>query len=495
MLSFFRRKKREVVHPWDLEYPLLSFAKGDPWTVGAACEGTIVTGATGAGKSSSSGRLIAESYLSAGMGGLVLTVKPDERSNWERYCEATGRTGDLLVFGPGTGYRYNFLDAEFRRGGGRAGLTENLGGLFRTVLEIAERNTGGGGGREDEGYWKRALQQMVRNAIDLLSLAEGRVSIPDLYRLLVSSATSIAEAKSDEWRTRSYCYACLQKADRQGLTESQKADFSLTADYFLLELPGLSDKTRSVIMSTFTSMIDVLNRGVLRDLFCTDTTFTPEQALDGKIIVLDMPVKVFAEVGQFAQVLMKHVFQRAVERRDLRTNCRPVFLWADEAQHFLVADDFMFQTTARSSRVCTVYLTQSYSNLLAVLGGDRGRAQADSLLGNLQTKILHANGDSVTNQWASEMIGRTRQFFINTGSSEERQDDWVAEMIGFIPKTTVNSGMSEQMEFALPPSVFTTLAKGGPSQNWKTEAIVFQGGRIWQSTGENYVRTTFTQQP
>ena len=52
-------------------------------------------------------------------------------------------------------------------------------------------------------------------------------------------------------------------------------DFEIVTDYFLMEFSSLSDKTRSVIVSTFTSMVDVLNRGLLRELFCTDTNITP----------------------------------------------------------------------------------------------------------------------------------------------------------------------------------------------------------------------------
>ena len=83
----------------------------------------------------------------------------------------------------------------------------------------------------------------------------------------------------------------------------------------MLEYPNLSEKTRSVIVSTFTSMIDVLNRGLLRELFSGTTTLTPEAVEDGKIIVVDLPVKEFAEVGQFAQAIVKHSFQRSIERR------------------------------------------------------------------------------------------------------------------------------------------------------------------------------------
>src|SRR5262249_30249480 len=97
---------------------------------------------------------------------------------------------------------------------------------------------------------------------------------------------------------------------------------------------------------------------------------TPDATADGRIIVMDLPVKEFAEVGRFSQVLMKYVFMRSIERRPQIKNMRPVFLWADESQNFTSPYDFQFAATARSARVCTVYLTQNLSNYYATFGAN-----------------------------------------------------------------------------------------------------------------------------
>ena len=39
----------------------------------------------------------------------------------------------------------------------------------------------------------------------------------------------------------------------------------------------------------------------------------------------------------------------------------------------------------------------------------------NSLLGNLSTKIFHANNDYVTNEWAANTIGRTFQSMTSVG--------------------------------------------------------------------------------
>ncbi|WP_169974030.1 type IV secretory system conjugative DNA transfer family protein [Tautonia rosea] len=480
--------------PWDLSETLLDLSESDPWTIGDACEGTLVLGATGSGKSSGSGRALALAFLRAGFGGLVLTAKPDERAVWESYCREAGREGDLLAFGPGRPLRFNFIDHELRRRGVGAGLTENIVNLLSTVLEVAERGGGGGGGREDEGYWRRAMRQLMRNLVDLLVLSGGGLSIPDLYRLVVSAPTSPGQAVSPEWKRESFCYSCLKRADERDKTPGQRSDYEIVADYLMLEYPALSEKTRSVIVSTFTSMIDVLNRGILRELFCGETNVGPEVVESGKVLVIDLPVKEFAEVGAFAQVLWKYVFQRSIERRDAASSPRPAFFWADEAQNFVTSYDMQFQTTARSSRVATVLLSQNLPNFYAALGGgERGKAEADSLLANLNTKIFHANGDPATNEWASSLVGRTRQFFLNGGNSYQAGDPFGFPRLR--PPPTVSAGMSESYEFDLQPSVFTSLRRGGYAHGGEVDGIVFQGGRRFRWNGRSWLRRTFRQGP
>lgn len=495
MLS--RRVGRGMTMGWDLSAPLLEWCAGEPWTIRDAVEGTLVLGATGSGKSSGSGRTLSQAMLRAGFGGLVLTAKPDERSLWESYCHQTGRSSDLLVFGPASSWRYNFLDHELTRKGSGAGLTENLVNLFATVLEVAERNSSGsGGGREDEGYWRRANRQLCRNLVDLLVLAKGRISVPDLYRLVISAPTSREQTQSEGWKAQSYCFRCLADAELRPKSPRQTSDFEVVADYFMVEYPSLSDKTRSVIVSTFSSMVDVLNRGLLRDLFSGETNITPDAVQEGSVIFIDLPVKEFAEVGQFAQVLWKYAFQRSVERRDIAANPRPVFLWADEAQHFLTSYDTQFQTTCRAARVATMLLSQNYSNFLAALGGsERGRAEADSLLANLNTKVFHANGDPVTNEWAASVIGRTRQFLAN-GSASYGPEAQQASAIG-MPWLggggNISGGFSETYEYDVQPSAFTSLRTGGPAHDWTVDGVVFQGGRIFRTTNKTWLPVQFKQ--
>lgn len=467
-----------------LERPLLRLSDDDVWTIRDACEGVAIFGATGSGKTSGSGEALAKAFLRGGFGGLVLCAKPDERRLWERYAEQTGRRDQLVVFGVGGEHRFNFLDYELRRAGAGGGLTENIVALFLTAAEVAGGQNRSG---SNDAYWKQTLRQLLRNAATLVAIATGRVALPDLYAVIVEAPQDLAAIRDEDWQSASRCWACLSaaydKAESGDLPEPVRRDFELTARYWLMEFPALADKTRSIIVSMFTSLADGLLRSPMRELFCTDTTVVPELAHEGAIIVVDLPVLEFAEVGQVAQVLWKHLFQRATERRDVSKHPRPVFLWADEAQYFISKTDAVFQTTARASRCATVYLSQNLPNYIAALGGDQ--MWINALLGNLSTKVFHANACSVTNEWASNLIARDA---VMKASMSRSAADGRAE------GNSSGLNLAESWEFQVPPIAFTRLAKGGPQNKFHVEAIVFQAGRQWcTSGGATHLQTRFVQ--
>ncbi len=486
-----RRRPAGPPGRWPLDLELLRWTRDEPFTLEDACKGVQVWGMTGSGKSSGSGKCLALSYLRAGFGGLVLCAKPGEADTWRGYARAAGREAYLVVFSPTSPWRYDFLDYELQRPGAGAGLTENLLQLFVTVAEVAGRGSGKGG-RDDEGYWQRALQQLLRNAIDLLVAATGRVSVPDLYRLVVSAPASFDQVASAAWQARSFCWECLRTGDAAPKTGYRGHDFSVAADYFLVEYPGLSEKTRSVVVSSFTSMADALNRGVLRELFGTATNVTPDDCLAGKVVVVDLNVKEYDAVGRYAAAVWKSQFQRAVERRAAgEADPRPCFLFADESQLFTGRQDALFQTTARSARCCTVYLTQNLSNYLSAYAGEAGDADARSLLGNLTTHVVHALGDSATAEFVADLIGRSKQWFSN-GSVTHQPYHPLDDLWGGGGGQS-SGGYSESFEYEVQPSELCRMATGGAECGYQVGALVWRGGRPFRSTGKSYVWTSFNQ--
>lgn len=472
------RAQRETADP--LETPLLYFSENpaDVWTVRSACQGTQVFGSTGSGKSSGSGRMIAHAYLRAGAGGLVLTCKKDERRTWEAYCAETGRSEDLLIFAPGSPYRFNFMQYEFCRAGAGGRLIENLVRLFGTLSEAAERKNQVG----NQDYWSAARNQLVRNAAELAAIARGVPSLELISRIIATAPTSPEALRSSDWQKASLCHALLIEGEQAEKNELQQADWPQVVAFWMNEYPNLSSRTRSCIVSMFTTLSEQFLRGEIRRLFCSGINIDPEVTFnDRKILLIDLPAKEYTDVGILSQVLWKFIWQRAVERRDISRHPWPVFLWADEAQNFATRYDAAFQMTSRSAMAMTVYLTQSLANYSAIMN----HHETDSLLANLGTRVWHRNNCTVTNAAAADTIARTRQFRWN--SSTSMTDGAFGEQ-----RISRNVGGADSVEHQILPGEFQLLRTGGPPNQFLVDGIVYENGRIW-SSGKNYLRVVFPQ--
>ena len=476
---------------WDPNRPLLTLGT-DSWRIRDACEGVMIFGGTGSGKTSGSGAALARAYLGAGFGGLVLCTKPEEPAQWRQYCAETGRAGDRIGFGGSEApdLSFNFMDHEARRGGDGAGLTENLVQLFVEVASLGAEN---GAGRGGDPFWERAMRSLIRNCIDLLILSEGPVSLHGISAILQSAPADPAQAKSPEWRASSECWRRLESATALSKGRPSAWDAHEVRAYWSEHFPALGDRTRGSIVAMFTTLAEPVMRGRMRELFCGETTLAPEQVLDGRVIVVELPLKEWGEVGRFAAVLWKYCVQKAIERRGDNASGlgRPVFIWADECQYFVSRHDTLFQSTARSSRAATVYLTQNYPNLVAALGGSAaGRSQIDSLMGNLGTKFFHANSDRDTNQFAADLVGKRLQAFRSAGAGTNLGFGGSA---GF--GSSAHHGVSEHVDYEIQPREWAVLAKGGPENGFQTEALIFQNGRTWGPAGRTWQKVAFGQRP
>src|ERR1017187_6624515 len=90
-----------------LDRPILSLSDVDHLRLRDLVEGTLITGAPGSGKSSTSGKQLAFGLLrTPRMGGLVLTAKAEETQNWIAYAKACGRE-EIWMEGAGT-KRFSF---------------------------------------------------------------------------------------------------------------------------------------------------------------------------------------------------------------------------------------------------------------------------------------------------------------------------------------------------------------------------------------------------
>lgn len=490
-------------YSFDLDTPIVSLRDltGEtPWTLRDAVEGLQVLGSNGSGKTSSS-RLFALRFLQHGFGGLVLTAKAEEKELWQEYCKLTGRSKDLVVVESGKGkHRFNFLEYLSNKKAGKS-ITENIVQVLKTVIDASEDKNDSG--RADDGFWTKALDMLLFCAVDLCQLAYGKVTVQSLYDIVLSAprlgretaayfrkAFELAHSKVRR-QVDSFLAQC--KKDGRMLPQDQDsynriiceaipdaALLQLVDQFFSETYKDLSDKTRSIVEFSFLGFLFRLLKEPVHSLFCSgQSTFTPETCLKGKIILLNIPVKQFHKVGRDCQIMFKYIWQKAMEERNVKKNARPLFLWADEGQLFLHEYDAEYQATARSSRIATVYLTQNLPNYFAGMGGNKAVFRIKSFLGTLGTKVFHANADTETNRYASELIG-------DAYSEDESR---TSTMSG---NFSIGRTRSYRLERMVRPEQFVSLKTGGPVNNLCTEAYIHKQGNAFHN-GFNHLKVTFKQ--
>lgn len=466
--------------PWDLAFPLFSWSAHDHFTLRNAVESVAIFGELGAAKTTGSGAVILKTYMQLGMGGLVCCVKPGDCELVEAYAKETGRSDSLIIVSPANRWRCNLIRYALKRPGAVGSRVEQIVSLLMTIVEAAERGERASLGQGDK-FWQRSLRQELRNGLEVCIAATGEVTMQMLHEVITTAPRSNAEVHNAQWQKESSCYRRIEQAEVREKSEREQADFELAAKYFLREFPDMPNDTRGSILATYGVTADVLQRGQMADLFDGETNFVPDLTFDGAIIVLDLPIKVYGQAGIYVQSAFTYLWQIAAEQRDVKKSPRPCFWFVDEA-HELVCDYTpQFLATARSARIATVLISQNKPNYLAAMGGEAGRHKVEAFLGNMGTKIFHANGDPETNRWASDMI------------SEEIQtrNNWS----GGIESGAGRGGAGETVGKKVMPSEFTTLKKGGAQNDFQTECIVYQTGASFKANnGEPYLRASFAQQ-
>ena len=456
--------------PSGIDEVLLNFSSADgdgrkvsiPWTIRDAVQGTLIFGKSGSGKTSGPGDAISAALLKAGFGGLVMCVKSEEAKDWIARAKAAGRESDVVRIAPEAPHKVNLLEHIASQDDAH---TENI---LEFLCQLGEA-AAGSDRKNDE--WQDFMRTTLRNAIDLIRLSGASLQIRSILEIVQQNRASER--------------MLIRANERDDLTESQRSDLAICSDYWQRQWREMAPETRTGIEANLFSFCDPLSRGVLRDLLGESTTIEPESVFDGKILIVDLPVKTFYKVGRLANVAWKLAIQRAVERRGLVGQKRPVFLYADEFQEFVTSGDAGYALTARSAGGITVFLTQAISGLWLALGGrEKGRAPTDILFGNLGTKIFCCNDDRETNRYARELIGRK----IHHRLSDSRNQTYAHQGGGG------GSGVSrsEQMDFILEENYFQCLASGGPRTNYVVTALLYLQGRELMP-GQRFCNVAFPQ--
>jgi len=480
---------------WEDSAPLLNF--GDPdsdedlWRIKDASEGLLIFGGVGSGKTSGSGSTVAQAFLRAGYGGLILTAKPDEAARWLRLCEQTGRAADCIHVTPTSGHQLNFLQYESQRPGQRVSITDDLIALFRCLIEtMAHDGKNSQGSRED--FWNNATDEVMRNLFDVFELSGEPLAIESLLRFL-SLATTEAEKPL---ASVEYVSDLISRAQHraEGGTLDDKRIFRRVFQYWTRDFAKLYAPTRSGIQANFSGMASILTGRGIYELVCAGTTLTPEMILSGKIVILDFPLKGNIKSGIMVQAAWKLLFQQAVERRvdKGKPGARPVFLWEDEGHLFFSHNDVNFQPIARDCRAAHVILSQNLHNFLH-LGHNPHAVYA--VFAAMNTYIFHTNGDFETNSWASQRLGEERKSKLRSSGLFR---DLPADEISFFKpnrpgemKSVGGFSFTEEKERAIPPEDFGKLKKGGDGT---CQAIILWLSHQFAANGNKNYNTIWFEQ-
>jgi hypothetical protein len=478
-----------ITHDDILDRPILSLSDSDFLRLRDLVEGTLITGAPGSGKSSTSGKQLAYAFLNTPqMGGLVLTAKAEETQNWIAYAKACGREKDLIVFNAESGDCFDPLHYEFTREGRGAGDVESILDFFDTIINIGKTEQGQG----HDPFWSRGATQVQRNVINLLGLANERISIANIDRVIKSLPSRPDEHEEASWQKESYCAQLIEsiKARKDTLTPDQWSDLDFATQYIFRKWPAFDERPRSSLEMTWSGMADKFLFNPFNRLFCSGRcSFTPEMTThEGKIVICDFPLLEYGhETGRLINIILKLIFQRAWLRRELSQSQNPVFLWQDEFQYFVTRRDNFFQQTCRGSRVAVVCLTQNILNLSEELGEGQPGSKTKSFCGNLAVKIAHQQNEPDTATFMADMIGKEYRYL----------DSYHAG--GDISHAQASVGGSQQLVHIIEPIEFTRLLKPD-SDNPYAQGIVYLSGKTFNATkternpkGRNYLPVLFSR--
>lgn len=329
-----------------------------------------------------------------------------------------------------------------------------------------------------------------RMAMTIVKAAKGTCSIADLYEFCTSMPATVEERDSPDFRRRC-CGKWLEEAYRNAPDDP---DVNLAADYVLGEWCRMSAKTSTGIQAHLMNVLEKFMYGTVRELVAGGTTnVTPDDVMNGKIVVVDMPILKYRQPGQFVQMVWKLLTQRAVLGRKVTADTLPVCIWADEAQlHALPQVDSMTQAVARSQRLIQVAITQNLPLLISTL---KSREDALSWLANLQNKFIFGNGCMDTCHWASQLIGSSRHLFMG-GSSSQGEYDLVGDMWGGESGAKVTGSFNEQWHPDVPPEVFASdkMRKGGPEYGFMVDFYLHRtGARFPQNGNKAWLKVAMKQ--
>lgn len=360
---------------------------------------TMVTGATGSGKTGSALRPILKSWLDGKSGGALILDGKGPLA-----LEMKGLPDYLLIEAPNGGENPVML-----------GIIEGLdpSSLARTLRScFAGAKTGG----EDGGFFEAAAERHVFFSGILLQALNAIKAEPDnawtmtnldiMCKLVGTIPQKGVPGAPQEPDVIAETVAFLTQWD-----PSASEPGSLLAQaiqYAQNEARSMGDRTLGNVNATVSQWIGpIMSNGRLLAWANCEHGVNPLECLEGRVVGLALPETEFGPAGRAISALIKARVLKGVKARgadkEWRTN-RPeqkdLLLMVDECQELVDTNDYEVVAVARSLGCRFVMATQSLKAIEVRLGRDRAHA----FLNNFRNLIVFY-ADPETYEWVSKRVG------------------------------------------------------------------------------------------
>lgn len=473
-----------------LDAPVLHFNEHDHLTMrGLLDGGLVILGRPGCGKSSSIGLQASRGILRSGAGVLWLSSSPTDLAMVTRLCHEAGRSDDLIVVGPNHAPQFNLTN--YLVGKLRCDARETS----KCVMQIGERQdndesqSGGGGDK----FWTTKPRQTVQLIVELVRQVTGGASMVDIANCLDSCANEPSELGSEKYRS-GFQYQCFQKAqDNLAKIEDPKAraiaarNLENARMYLYGEWPVMADKTRSSVVAIITAVFAGILSGDVWWHLSQGTDVTPDALNDGAVIFVDASAGEHGSSGIFLENSWRTATQKMVLKRDPNNWDRAIIIFYDEMGRLVNSGDVFYATESRKFGGSTVALAQSVRSFEAGLAGERGKAQAELLLGCFAHKAILAC-DVDTGEYGVKLAGKA---YRNNRTYSPRPDKPLLDMLWRGGFHQVSS--SEHLENVIEArQLMHGQRTGGARNKFLCDAAIFKSGEPF-STGDNHLFCSFSQ--
>ena len=353
---------------------------------------TVITGATGSGKTSCVVQKIVRRGTRFGVPFVIYCAKQEDGADFRRFIEAGGGFSVSVTAQTDSSGRPPFVFPVLR-------YLEDLHVATLDIVEViaaAMSALDGGqiGKSAEHSFWDKSMRVVLGRTITLLRASRFDFSLPHLMRAMGGLPI---KGTDPEFFAELKASAILEAP-----TEAVEAAIR----YFEEEFQTLDPKTSGAIRAMWSAMAAELEQPPLSQLL-TDPTgkqlaVTPSTILDDRIpVILDVPTLVHPRSGAIFQALFRQCFKVALHQR--KPGRHVVGVVQDEFQASVPSrrelTDIM--TTARSKNVGGIYATQAVSEVSAVYGSEGAKA----IFGTPNLLIACRNDDEATRTLVSGRAG------------------------------------------------------------------------------------------